>query len=78
MTKEEFETQYCENSGIEPELYHSAFLTLPCSCDYENCKGWAAVTRNPLVIAEHLSRNPLDTSSSGMAATVKLIADGYL
>jgi hypothetical protein len=55
MTKEEFEKCYCERSGITIEEYHNDLnlITLPCSCDYEGCDGWAAITNESHFIEIH-------------------------
>lgn len=42
MTREEFERGYAERSGMTLVEYQEHFLTLPCDCAYENCRGWAA------------------------------------
>ena len=43
ITKETFEIDYCRLSGISREYYNQWFVTLPCNCDYEGCRGWANV-----------------------------------
>jgi hypothetical protein len=46
ITKEEFEANYINNSCISAEFYHKHMTTMVCDpvrCDYEGCKGWAAV-----------------------------------
>lgn len=53
MTKEEFEEYYIENSKITPEIFSRYFVTLPCACDYEGCRGWAAVRNDPMLIKDH-------------------------
>ena len=54
MTKEEFEQGYCDRSNITREQYKEWFTTLQCACDYELCKGWAAVPNEPDIIKAHL------------------------
>lgn len=53
LTKEEFIKAYCEGSNITEEELLEGHVILPCSCDYEGCKGWAAVGNNPLSIEAH-------------------------
>jgi hypothetical protein len=57
LTKEDFERGYCERSGITLELYRQWSVTLPCACDYEGCEGWAAVSNDPDLIADHKKFN---------------------
>ena len=52
MTKDEFEKGYCQRSNITKSFYDEWFTTLPCACDYEECKGWAAVRRD--FIKDHM------------------------
>lgn len=52
-SKEQFEQDYCESSNITKEEYDKYFVTLPCNCDFEGCKGWACVSNHPLVIKAH-------------------------
>lgn len=54
ITKTEFERQYCERSSITLKRYRGWFITLPCSCDYEECRGWAAVHNHPDMVADHI------------------------
>lgn len=53
MTKEEFEEGYCKRSGISLDEYNKYEITLPCSCEDEDCEGWAAVSNNSLLIEAH-------------------------
>jgi hypothetical protein len=57
MSKEEFEKEYCERSGITIDEYHNEYnlITLPCNCEYEDCHGWAAVTNEPLLVKCHMN-----------------------
>ena len=42
MTKEEFERQYAEKSGLKVEqLQEYGLVAVSCDCEYENCKGWS-------------------------------------
>lgn len=45
ITRETFEADYCRLSGITRSYYNEWFVTLPCHCDYEGCRGWAKVRR---------------------------------
>jgi hypothetical protein len=54
ITKEQFERAYCERSHISLEQYHEWRVTLPCACDYEECEGWAAVSKDERAIADHM------------------------
>ena len=54
MTKEEFEHNYCQGSGITIEQYRQWKVTLPCSCDYEGCEGWAAIINDPDIIKDYI------------------------
>lgn len=53
MDKEEFEKEYCEMSHITLEEYNKTQVTLSCNCSNNGCKGWAAVSNNPLSIKAH-------------------------
>lgn len=53
MTKDEFEKQYCKNSGMSKEEYDQHSITLPCQCEADDCQGWASVTNKPLFIKIH-------------------------
>lgn len=53
MTREEFERDYCERSDITREYYAEHFLTLPCDCDNEDCKGWACINNDEISIHAH-------------------------
>lgn len=53
MTKQEFEELYCKKSGITKEWYDKYFVTLPCYCENEDCKGWACVGNSPFAIKIH-------------------------
>ncbi|WP_195618684.1 hypothetical protein [Clostridium paraputrificum] len=57
ISKEEFEKRYCKESDLTLEEYHNNFVTLPCSCEYEYCEGWACVENNPLIIKLHKRAN---------------------
>lgn len=53
MTKEEFTGSYCMRSGITREFFDHNLVVLSCSCDYEDCNGWAAVCNDRLSIESH-------------------------
>jgi hypothetical protein len=44
ITKEEFITQYCENSKFSRAFFDKWYEAKPCpdNCDYEDCEGWGA------------------------------------
>ena len=46
MTKKEFEKRYQKASKITPEFYKEWLVTMKCSCSYEECQGWAAISNN--------------------------------
>jgi len=52
MTKDEFIKMYCENSGFK-SFEEEGLIALPCQCDYEECKGWAAIENIPRCIKSH-------------------------
>ena len=44
MTKDEFERQYAERSGVTVEWLHGEGLyATPCDCEEEGCEGWQMV-----------------------------------
>jgi len=53
MIKAEFIKGYCKRSKITEEFFNKHMVALTCKCDYENCKGWAAVSNNKLSIKTH-------------------------
>jgi len=53
MTKEEFEREYCDRSGISSVLYKNRLVTLECNCGSDTCNGWAAIGNDPLYIKIH-------------------------
>ena len=58
MTREEFERDYAEQSGMTIERLHQLGLAVvPCDCDYEKCQGWAMVS-NVAAIYEQWKRDP--------------------
>jgi hypothetical protein len=54
VTKEEFIAGYCTRSGITREQFDARQVALPCTCDYENCAGWAAVPNDSDLIRSHM------------------------
>ena len=41
MSKDEFEANYAERSGMTVErLRELGQYAAPCDCDYEHCQGW--------------------------------------
>lgn len=55
MTKDEFERNYCNSSGITIDEYRDVYnlITLPCNCDHNLCNGWAAVDNREIAIKAH-------------------------
>lgn len=53
MNKRQFEEGYIKRSKITSEFYHKYFVTLPCRCGADVCRGWAAVHNNPEMIKDH-------------------------
>jgi hypothetical protein len=49
MTREEFEQQYAERSGITVEELRIYRTVLPCDCGEEGCEGWQMV---PISLAD--------------------------
>lgn len=45
MNAEEFERGYRERNGLSLKDYRRFKVTLPCTCDFIECNGWAAVSR---------------------------------
>jgi len=51
MTQSEFIKLYCKNSGVtEKELNKRKLFAMPCKCDSKDCKGWAMVYSDQLLI----------------------------
>lgn len=53
MTRKQFEESYCNKSHISIEEYDKYFVTLPCNCGDDTCKGWACVTKREASIKAH-------------------------
>lgn len=53
MTKEEFIEGYAKRSNRTVDEILKVEIALPCSCDYEECNGWAMVSNNPESIKIH-------------------------
>lgn len=49
----EFEKNFIKKSNITQDYYNKYYRTLPCKCDAENCKGWAAVSKDEMTIKLH-------------------------
>jgi hypothetical protein len=42
MTRDEFESEYAQKSGVTVEKLHELGLyAIPCDCDDPMCRGWA-------------------------------------
>jgi len=46
ITMETFESVYRRASHIDQDYYNRWFITLPCNCGEQGCRGWAAIGRN--------------------------------
>lgn len=46
---------YCERSGLTEERYHSFKVTLPCACEAVEGPHWAAVSRDPALMLDHIA-----------------------
>lgn len=44
MTADEFARGYAERSGLTLEQFYALSTVRPCSCDYEDCAGWQALS----------------------------------
>lgn len=63
ITRSEFEIMYAARSGLSAaELFggeHPELVALPCACEDELCKGWAAVDNvRSLIKAHYVLRAP--------------------
>lgn len=61
LKKSAFIAEYIKDNPNGWNLTDLQFLTviLPCSCDYDNCRGWAAIPRNINLIDSHnTTQNP--------------------
>lgn len=64
MTRDEFIDGYIQRSGIADEVERTpegfklkangwASVALPCACGEEGCQGWAMISDDPELIADH-------------------------
>ncbi len=53
MSKSEFEGYYCKEAQMTIEEYKECFVTLPCNCGDDVCKGWACVSNSERSIKAH-------------------------
>lgn len=71
ITKEQFVESYLAESSITREQFDQFNVVLPCRCDYEGCKGWAAVTNHALSINSHMelyAPKPMNKGGTGFVA----------
>lgn len=54
MNQDEFERDYAKRTGVTVTQFRDHMIGLPCACEDAECRGWAAVSRDPETIAEHL------------------------
>ena len=64
MNKIQFEKGYIKRSKITPEFYQKHFITLPCQCGADICRGWAAIHNTPEMINLHNETRVRQTASS--------------
>ena len=53
MNENEFKKWYCYKSGITENFFNEHFVVLPCSCDSDDCEGWAVVGNSEIEIKIH-------------------------
>lgn len=53
-TAKEFEEKHLKRIGIDLEQYRHESISLPCTCSYEQCHGWATVRNMPEAIRAHI------------------------
>jgi hypothetical protein len=53
ITKEQFINNYCSKSRMTREQFDKNLVALPCKCDSEDCKGWAAVFNDEMSVKIH-------------------------
>ena len=54
LTQNEFERDYAKRNGVAVSEFREHMISLPCNCGDEDCKGWAAISRDPEAIERHL------------------------
>lgn len=54
ITRDEFEKRWMKNSGISEEEFREEWVSLPCDCGEDRCKGWAVISNDDLSIRTHL------------------------
>lgn len=53
MNAEYFTKIYCEKSNVAIKDFNKTQIVLKCNCNEPDCKGFAAVSNNPLSIKTH-------------------------
>lgn len=49
MKEEDFELNYAKNSGLTVEKLHElGQFAVPCDCDFNECPGWAMLSKRNL------------------------------
>ena len=51
--KKDFIKSYCKKSNISEEIFNERLVVLPCKCNADNCKGWAAIANDKSSIEIH-------------------------
>ncbi len=54
ITLKEFERNYIKNSNISRTFYNRWYITLPCNCAEDGCKGWAKISKSPEMVYSHM------------------------
>lgn len=53
-TAKEFEEKHLKRIGVNIEAYRQDSISLPCTCSYEHCHGWATITNTTEAIRSHI------------------------
>ncbi len=53
ITVLEFEKGYIKRGKISRVQYNRWFITMPCVCDAQECEGWAAIEKSPVIVYDH-------------------------
>ena len=54
MTKEQFIEEHYGGGRYANLFQDGTMVALPCCCGVDVCKGWAALTNNPMLIDAHM------------------------
>lgn len=64
VSREKFVADYCNGSEIDEATFHTHNIALPCDCGSQACRGWAAVTKDPRRVLQHLGIDQVDAPPS--------------